>query len=61
MITYSFDSFSENVEVDNLIMNKKKIKKEKNKEMNTLSHVKFQDAHCFFEHKTQAETMKASF
>ena len=61
VITYSFDFFLEDVEVNDLIMNKKKIKKEEGKEMNILSHVKFQDAHCLFEHKTQAETVKASF
>ena len=61
MITYSFNSSSKSVEVDDLIVNKKKVKKEKNKEMNTLSHVKLQNAHCFFKHKTQAETAEASF
>ena len=60
-MTYSFNFFLKNIEVDDLIMNKKKIKKKKNKKMNTLSHIKFQNAHHFFKHKTQAETVKASF
>ena len=42
-------------------MNKKKIKKKENKEMNILLHIKFQNVHHFFKHKTQAETIKASF
>ena len=61
MITYSFNSFLKNVEIDDLIMNEKKVKKKKNKKMNILSHVKFQNAHYFFKHKTQAETVKAPF
>ena len=40
-MTYSFNSFLKNVEIDDLIINKKKIKKEKDKKMNTLSYVKF--------------------
>ena len=40
-ITYSFNSFLKSVEVNDLIMNKKKVKKEENKKMNILSHVKF--------------------
>ena len=51
-MTYFFNSSLKSVEVDDLIVNKKKVKKEKSKEMNTLSHVKFQNAHCFFKHKT---------
>ena len=51
-MTYSFNFFLKNVEINDLIMNKKKIEKEENKEMNILSHVKFQDAHYFFKHKT---------
>ena len=61
MITYFFNSSLKNVEVDDLIVNKKKIKKEKNKKMNISSCVKFQNAHCLFEHKTQAETTETSF
>ena len=61
MITYSFDFSLKNVEIDDLIVNEKKVKKKKNKEMNTSSCIKFQDAHCLFKHKTQAKTMKASF
>ena len=41
MMTYSFNSFLKNVEVDDLIVNEKKIEKKENKEMNTLLHVKF--------------------
>ena len=41
MITYSFNSFLKDVEVDDLIINKKKVKKEENKEMNILLYVKF--------------------
>ena len=41
VITYSFNSFLKSVKVDDLIVNKKKIKKEKDKEMNTLLCVKF--------------------
>ena len=52
MITYSFNSFLKNIEVDDLIVNKKKVKKEEDKEMNISSCVKLQDAHCFFKHKT---------
>ena len=61
MITYSFNSSSEDIEVNDLIVNEKKVKKEEDKEMNILSHVKFQNAHCFFKHKTQTKTVKASF
>ena len=61
MITYFFNFFSKSIEINDLIVNEKKIKKEKDKKMNTLSCVKFQNAHCFFKHKTQAETVKASF
>ena len=39
-MTYSFNSSLKNVKVDDLIMNEKKIKKEKDKEMNNLSYVK---------------------
>ena len=38
---YSFNFSSESIKIDDLIMNEKKIKKEENKEMNTLSHIKF--------------------
>ena len=41
MIIYSFNFFSKNVEVDDLIMNEKEIKKKKNKKMNISSCVKF--------------------
>ena len=41
VITYSFNSFLKNVEIDDLIVNKKKVKKEKNKKMNISSCVKF--------------------
>ena len=51
VITYSFNSSLKSVEINDLIMNKKKIKKEKNKEMNISLCVKFQDAHCLFKHK----------
>ena len=61
MITYFFNFFSKNVEINDLIVNEKKIKKKESKEMNISSCVKFQNAHCFFKHKTQAETVKASF
>ena len=61
MITYSFNSFSESIEVNDLIMNKKKVKKEEDKKMNILSHVKLQNAHCLFKHKTQAKTVETSF
>ena len=60
-ITYSFNSFLKNVEVNDLIVNEKKIEKEESKKVNTSSCVKFQGAHCFFEHKTQAETAETSF
>ena len=60
-MTYFFNSSSENVEVNDLIVNKKKVKKEEDKEMNTSSHVKLQGAHCLFKHKTQAETAEAPF
>ena len=60
-ITYFFNSFLKSIKIDDLIVNEKKIKKEKNKKMNTSSCVKFQDAYCFFKHKTQAEIMKTSF
>ena len=61
MIIYFFNSFSKDIEINDLIMNEKKIKKKEDKEMNTLSCVKLQNAHCLFKHKTQAETVKASF
>ena len=61
MMTYSFNFFSKDIEVNDLIVNKKKVKKEKNKKMNILSHVKLQNAHHFFEHKTQARIAEASF
>ena len=51
MIIYSFNSFSKDIEINDLIVNKKKVKKKKNKEMNTLLHVKFQNAHHFFKYK----------
>ena len=60
-MTYFFNFFLKSVEINDLIVNKKKIKKKINKKMNISSCVKFQDTHCFFEHKTQAETVKASF
>ena len=41
MITYSFNFFLKDVEINDLIVNKKKIKKEKDKKMNILSYVKF--------------------
>ena len=41
MITYFFNFFLKNVEVNDLIVNKKKVEKEKDKKMNILSYVKF--------------------
>ena len=58
---YFFNFFSKSVEINDLIMNEKKVEKEESKEMNILSHVKFQNAHCLFKHKTQAKIMKAPF
>ena len=52
MITYSFNSSLKNIEINDLIVNEKKVKKEKNKKMNILSYVKLQDAHHFFKYKT---------
>ena len=39
-MTYFFNSFSKNIEVDDLIVNEKKVKKEEGKEMNISSCVK---------------------
>ena len=60
-MTYFFNFSLKNVEVDDLIVNKKKVKEKKSKEMNTSSCVKLQNAHCLFKHKTQAETVEAPF
>ena len=51
VIIYSFNSFSKSIKVDDLIVNKKKVKKKQNKKINILSHIKFQNTHCFFKHK----------
>ena len=40
MITYFFNSSLKNIEIDDLIINEKKIKKEEDKKMNILSYVK---------------------
>ena len=59
--TYFFNSSLKSIEVDDLIVNEKKVKKEEDKEMNTSLCVKFQDAHCFFKYKTQIKIAKTSF
>ena len=60
-MTYSFDSSSGGVGVDDLIVNKKEVEEEEGKEVNTSPHVKLQGAHRLFKHKTQAGTAEAPF